>query len=277
LLTLLFRYSFCRKADDLIDDAPDRENANYWIKECAKSLNLRFAYAGMKFGDPTAYRKLMELIPAPLHVPIHILPVSRLLREPLFCLLEGFKTDLEFEIKKNQFPIATERDLELYASRVAGTIADLLLDMAFRQYSPTIDEADRLQMISSGERMGQALQYVNIARDIVQDAAIDRVYIPTSWLSDVGLTPLMVVNHPNDPRIAILRKRLLDKADTYYRGSQASIDRLPSNVRGPVRATVMSYMEISHVIRENEGKACNGKLKIPFWRRAKVAWLAMAS
>jgi 15-cis-phytoene synthase/lycopene beta-cyclase len=260
----------------LIDDAPDREIAKYWIKECARSLNVRFDSVGTKTEDPTAYLRLTEWIPAPLYGPLYILPVSRLLREPLFCLLEGFKTDLEFDIKRNQFPIATERDLELYAYRVAGTIAELLLDMAFRQYSPTIDDADRFQIISSGERMGQALQYVNIARDIVQDASIDRVYIPTSWLSDVELTPSLVVKNPNDPRIAILRRRLLDKADTCYRGSQASIDRLPSNVRGPIRAIVMSYMEIGHVIRENEGKAGNERLKVSFWRRAKVAWLAMA-
>ncbi|KAJ5561375.1 phytoene synthase [Penicillium sp. DV-2018c] len=276
-MDLISLYSFCRKADDLIDDAPNRETAEYWIDQCAKSLEVRFNAADMKFGDPIAYQKLMALIPAPLHAQLHILPVSRLLKAPFFSLLEGFKTDLDFDSNKDHFPIATEEDLELYAYRVAGTIAELLLDTAFRQYMPSMDDAKRLQIISSGERMGQALQYVNIARDIATDASINRVYIPTSWLSEVGLTPEMVVDKPDGPKIALLRRRMLEKADACYKQSQASIAELPPNIRGPVRATVKSYMEIGHVIRENEGKRWKGKLKVPFWRRVKVAWLAMAA
>lgn len=264
-------------ADDLIDDAPNHETANYWIKECAKALDMKFKSTEAKFEDPKGYQQMIEFIPAPLHVPFHLLPVSRLLREPFFSLLEGFKTDLEFHSERDQFPIATEKDLELYAYRVAGTIAELLLDMTFRQYPQTVDNVERSEIISSGERMGQALQYVNIARDIVRDAAIGRVYIPTSWLADEGLTPSMVVKNPNHTKMATLRRRLLNKEDTCYAETHIHMNKLPLPVRGPVRATVMSYMEIGHVIRETEGKAWNGKLKVPFWRRVKVAWLAMAS
>jgi 15-cis-phytoene synthase/lycopene beta-cyclase len=246
------------------------------MQECARSLNERFNSSDMRLGDPDAYRRLMELIPDSLCASLHLLPVSRLPKGPLFSLLRGFETDLEFDIKKNIFPIATEEDLELYAYRVAGTIAELLLHLIFYHYPIVIDDSDRLEIISSGERMGRALQYVNISRDVTQDAAIGRVYIPTSWLSEEGLTPSMVVNQPNDPRITVLRRRLLCKAESCYRESQASIDRLPLRVRGPIRATVMSYMEIAHVIRGKKGKTWSGKLRVPLWRRAKVAWLAMA-
>ncbi|KAJ5552442.1 phytoene synthase [Penicillium frequentans] len=226
-MDLISLYSFCRNADDLIDDAPNCETAKYWIKECAKALDVKFNSTEVKFEDPKAYQRMTELIPAPLHVPFHLLPVSRLLREPFFSLLEGFKTDLEFHSEGNQFPIATEKDLELYAYRVAGTIAELLLDRVFRQYPQTVDDVEKSEIISSGERMGQALQYVNIARDIVRDAAIGRVYIPNSWLSDEGLTPSMVVKNPNHTKMAIFRERLLDKAETCYAETQIHMDRLP--------------------------------------------------
>ncbi|EGD87670.1 hypothetical protein H112_04137 [Trichophyton rubrum D6] len=275
-LDLIALYSFCRKTDDLIDDAPNRETAQYWIKQCEKALELRFKLKGAALDNKEAYQQLTKSIPQPLHAAVHLLPASRLPKGPLSDLLKGFEIDMKFDSERGIFPIATEHDLEVYAYHVAGTIATLLLELVFRHYPVSISDSDRLRVVSAGEGMGRALQYTNIARDIVRDAEIGRVYIPSLWLAEQGLTPSMVINQPRDPKLIPLRRRLLDKAEKCYRDTREAISELPANVRGPVRATVTVYMDIGQVIRENERKFWNGKLKISRWRLFKGAWLAMS-
>jgi len=123
--------------------------------------------------------------------------------------------------------------------------------------------------------MGIALQYVNIARDIRTDAAIERVYLPTSWLKDEGLTPNDVFKNPDGPAIEILRGRLLDKAFGIYREAQSALAQLPLDARAPLRVAVESYMEIGRVLREKGYKVKRGKATVSIMRRLKVAWRAL--
>lgn len=102
--------------------------------------------------------------------------------------------------------------------------------------------------------MGIALQYVNIARDIDVDAGIGRVYVPTSWLQEVGSTPLDVLDHSRleesqsdehvdgDDVMESLRGRLLDKAFEMYREARPALADLPVEARAPIRVAVESYM-----------------------------------
>lgn len=214
---------------------------------------------------------------SPLLHSIALLPASRLSLGPLLELLSGFVMDLGFSFEKQEYPIETEEDLEVYAQRVAGTVAAGLLELVFShtdvQYSPDKQE----EIIQAGQQMGKALQYVNIARDIKRDAAIKRVYIPTVWLKTKNLTPTDVVTNPDNPALAIFEDRMLLKADHAYQMSVQAIDQLPKDVRGPIKTTIESYMMIGQMVRKarRESTKIEGKLKVPLWRRLKLAWSAM--
>ena len=199
---------------------------------------------------------------------------------PLYDLLEGFKTDLEFHDKRNSailqtFPIANEHDLEVYASRVAGTVAELCLELVFNHCHSVTTQYQREYLVLSGSHMGIALQYVNIARDIATDAAIGRVYLPTSWLEEEGLSPQDVLRSPEGAVVERLQQRLLDKAFGVYRGSRTALSRLPADARAPMRVAVESYMEIGRVLREKGYKTKAGKATVPKLRRLRVAWKAL--
>lgn len=209
-------------------------------------------------------------------LPTHLLPFG-----PLYDLLEGFKTDLEFHESKfskklQVFPITKEHDLEVYAARVAGTVAELCLELVFFHTYSTTTTAQREHLIRAGGRVGIALQYVNIARDIATDAAIGRVYLPTSWLKEAGLTPQDVLDNPNSDTVETLRSRLLDKAFGVYGEARNSLSQLPNDARAPMRVAVESYMEIGRVLREQGYKVKAGKATVPKLRRLKVAWKALS-
>ena len=226
------------------------------------------SYISEKF--PEASQSALRLLPT------HVLPYG-----PSYKLLEGFKTDLEFLSDKSSrtlqvSPIANEHDLEIYSARVAGTVAELCLELVFHHSSSTISVNQREYLVRAGGRMGIALQYVNIARDIATDAAIGRVYLPTSWLNETGFTPQDVLEKPDSPAIEKLRQKLLDKAFEIYIEAQSALDQLPSDVRPPMRVAVESYMEIGRVLREKQYKTKEGKATVPKLRRLKVAWKALS-
>jgi len=281
-LLTISRYSFCRVADDLVDNSNTESEAREWIGKLTHYLNLAYASkeARLVQKQPDVHSYITENFPESSQSALRLLPTHLLPFGPLYELLEGFKTDLEFhenDFSKSlrTFPIAKEHDLEVYSSRVAGTVAELCLELVFHHTYSITTSAQRETLVRAGGRMGIALQYVNIARDIRTDAAIERVYLPTSWLKDEGLTPNDVFKNPDGPAIEILRGRLLDKAFGIYREAQSALAQLPPDARAPMRVAVESYMEIGRVLREKGYKVKRGKATVSIMRRLKVAWRAL--
>jgi len=196
-------------------------------------------------------------------------------------MLQGFQMDLTFSklsLTKSDFPwpIVIEKDLETYAARVAGTVARLCLELVFYHlgYS-SVSPEERESILRAGERMGIALQYVNIARDIAIDTKMYRVYLPRTWLEDEGLTAVDVIKTPDRPEVRRLRTRLLDRAFETYEEVRGSIEKLPAEARGPMRVAVESYMEIGRVLRREDYVVSAGRATVPKLRRIKVAWGAL--
>lgn len=148
-------------------------------------------------------------------------------------------------------------------------------------------------MIAAGGRMGVALQYVNIARDIRVDSMIGRVYIPESWLKEENLTSesllalmrqrmdsevqgaLGEVAGKNMEVVERLVKKLLDKAFEIYEEARPALDRLPKDAGKPMKVAVESYMEIGRVLCEQGTKGFQsrkGRATVPKMRRIGVAW-----
>jgi len=210
--------------------------------------------------------KLSEL-PSELIKSISLLPLQALPWAPLKGLLEGFRMDLKFsnistttnskskdEDATPEFPIATEKELDQYAFYVAGTVAELLLNLVYHHSTAsTIRTQEKERVIKAGINMGKALQYINIARDISKDARENgRCYLPTSWLSEIGLKPQDVITNPGMKKLDVLKKRLLGMAMDIYKDNVDWIERLPQEggARQGVRAAVENYVEIGRVLLE---------------------------
>jgi 15-cis-phytoene synthase/lycopene beta-cyclase len=265
----------------LVDNAENEAIARKWIVILTQYLNLAYESKEARIisKSPGLHSYITENFPASAQSALRLLPTHLLPFSPLYDLLEGFKTDLEFQQGPKSyydFPISTTPDLEKYGAQVAGTVAELILELVFFHSASTVSSTQREQLVRSGERMGIALQYVNIARDIATDAAIGRVYLPTSWLQEEGLRPQDVLDNPHDPKIEVLRSRLLDKAFEVYDDAHIAISKLPIDARAPMRVAVESYMEIGRILKEKGYVVKEGKATVPILRRLKVAWNALS-
>lgn len=267
MITLLTqtRYSYCRLADDLIDNAETPEEALTWISKLKGHLDS--VYCKPQAANVDDF--IRANFPASAHTALRLLPSHIVNCEPLYALLDGFRTDVEFKTC-SETPIRDEGDLELYASRVASTVGELCLDLVFHH---TGQGANSTLLYSSAKEMGIALQYINIARDVSVDADIGRVYLPQTWLKEEGLTSEDILQRRDgtQPAIDRMRRRLLGKAFERYRCSRPSMEMIPRQARGPMIVAVESYMEIGRVLAEG-GLRVEGKATVPAWRRISVVW-----
>ncbi|KAF2199022.1 Lycopene beta-cyclase [Delitschia confertaspora ATCC 74209] len=267
----LLLYSFCCVADNLVENAISYEEAK-------NSITLLRRYLGLSYGQykseqwraahirnnfrKEAQEALSQLQP--------YLP-EKSLRE----FVEGFEMDLAFHKTDSPAPIQTEVDLECYASRVGGSVARMCLELIFHNCSSQVDSLRQQHIVSAGERMGVALQYIKIARDIAIDAKIGRVYLPLTWIEEQGLTYGEVAKHPQGHRVEEMRLRLLDKAFKIYEEARGVIEELPEEVKAPMRVAVETYVETGRVLREGGYGVRDGKVVVPGLRRLGVAWEAL--
>ena len=228
----LDRYSVYRVADDLVDEAKTPEEARQWISKLSKYLDAQY---GEK---PESRSQALQDFPPEARLALDSLPADLLSRRPFDDLLKGFETDARF--LASAFPIADQAALETYAARVAGTVAESCIELCFHHgASSALSTVQKAKILAAGRTMGKALQLVNIARDIRVDAtSLRRVYIPGTWLQDVGLTPHDVLADPDRTEVGALRQRLLDRAFALYDEARPQIERLPANARGPMRVAV---------------------------------------
>ncbi len=100
-------------------------------------------------------------------------------------LIEGVRMDVD--------GVSYERfdDLVLYCRRVAGAIGRVCLAIfATREGGGVQEREDRARVEALADDLGVALQLTNILRDVREDAAIGRVYLPDEDLRRFGVIDL---------------------------------------------------------------------------------------
>lgn len=125
-------------------------------------------------------------------------------------------------------PFQTERELDEYCYRVAGTIGRMLAAMLGARH-PDADAAARA--------LGIAMQRTNILRDVDEDLANGRVYLPDETLRLAGVGDLA-----RDDRSLVLRVEVAI-AEWWYERGLAGVIHLPRG-RLAVRTAATMYREI---------------------------------
>ncbi|KEF57984.1 uncharacterized protein A1O9_05907 [Exophiala aquamarina CBS 119918] len=280
-IDLILLYGFCRVADDLIDNVTSEEEAETWVKHFSRFLDVMYSPES----DAKSIKEALNPFPSEVQSVLLQLPVDKLPSAPFHSLLDGFRMDQKFlnrESKSNP-PIQTFEDLQRYATCVASTIGELCLHLVF-YHDPDGDTnaVVKQRCLESGARMGRALQYVNIVRDVPTDAEAGRCYIPAEWITEP--------KSPIEAEVRVrqetthLRKKILDIAFALYVENRDAIEELPPYARAGIRVAVESYMEIGRMMRYRiledrplnfDGGGRAGRASVPKRRRLIVGWRTM--
>ncbi len=198
-------YAWCRYTDDLVDVAADPSRGAIEARLATWLRLSERAYAGHRTGVALLDRVMPEMASA--RVPFDYA------RE----LVAGMRMDLHHK------PYANLRELRVYTYRVAGVIGLWLTELYGVHDQRVLHHAAAL---------GHALQLTNILRDVGEDWARGRVYLPLDRLQAHGL-------EAHD--LGAMRAGLAP-VDDRFRATGGGIDGrgrggLPRCVRGAARAT----------------------------------------
>jgi phytoene synthase len=241
-------YAFCRTADDIVDRAvPARERLDAID---AWERGLRAAYAG-EAREPVyaafAHAARRFGIPA----------------EPALALLRGARLDVTVS------RYATYEELLEYCYLVASTVGLLVMPVLGTR-SPA---AERY-----GVALGRAMQMTNILRDVGEDAALGRIYLPQEDLRRFGCSEDAVLHGVLDERFRALMRFEIERVRALYREAEPGIALLAPDARYGVRLALSLYRGILARVEANDYDVFARRAFVPLGAKlATAAWAALGT
>ncbi len=225
-------YAFCRAVDDLADEATDPSAAR------TELLTLRRAVLAGDRTYPQA-RSFLEL------------QASHGVRgQSAARLIDTVLRDLQ------PVRVADEAALMDYAYGAAGTVGEMMCAILRVRSAEALPHAVDL---------GMAMQLTNIARDVIDDAAHGRIYLPSTWLP-ADITPATLPSCAEMVFPAV--RKVLECAESRYRGGQRGYIHLPLRVRPAIRAAALLYQEIGlRILRQGPAYLLAGRCVVPMPRK----------
>ena len=225
-------YALCRLIDDLADEAPSIDRADADLAE------LRAELEGRAEPRPLVVRARQVLERTGTGI------------APALHLMDGVCTDLR------PVRVADDGELLQYAYQVASTVGLMMCGVL------GVDDAEALPHAVD---LGVAMQITNICRDVREDAANGRVYLPATRLAAAGThTDALLGGEPDRGAVAIVVRDLLAMADEYYRSADAGMRYIPLRSRLAIVVASRVYRAIGlRLLRRHGGDAWHGRTVVP--------------
>lgn len=205
-------YSFCRKVDDMVDEAK--------TPDIAKKRLLIFMEAWKKGKSHPVINLLSD-------IPKENWPNQKLVKN----FLNGQISDIKFSSFKS------EKSLIIYCYQVAGTVGLMVCDIFGVK-----DKKMRYFAID----LGIAMQLVNISRDIYEDSLRNRVYLPESLIGKYSAKEIANPNKETARKIDEARKKIIKLANIYFDSASRAIDHLPKGASLAVKLASALYQQIGY-------------------------------
>lgn len=236
-------YAFMRYSDDLSDEpGASREPLERW--RCA----LTNALAG-KFDAYPAWPALRDTAER-----------YRIPHEYFFQMIEGVTSDLE----PRRF--ATFEELRRYCYQVASVVGLATIHVF------GFESAEALAL---AEKCGVAFQLTNILRDIGEDAARGRIYLPAEDLSRFGVQADDLTAGRRNPNFLRLMEFETARARAFYEESRPLVDMISARSRPALRALVGIYARLLERIEERNYDVYTERVSLATWEKCWIvarAW-----
>jgi 15-cis-phytoene synthase len=246
-------YAWCRKCDDMAD-GQDHGGAMAQVAYPAARLAL--------IRDLTAQALRREATGEPAFDALGIVAAECGLTQKMADdVIDGFALDAE------DWRPRSEDDLYRYCFHVAGAVGVMMaVVMGVR--------ADDEATLDRACDLGLAFQLANIARDLNEDDAAGRCYLPQEWLSDMDIPPGQTLSPHYRDRLASLAKRLCNASEHYEASARVGAASLPFRSRWAVLAAAGIYGDIAREVRAKGVHAWDARVYTS--AADKLKWVAKA-
>jgi phytoene synthase len=213
-------YAFCRMIDDSVDEP---EKSPYTIHEIYNLFDQLDDAEG-HFIWP-ALRWLFSSFP-------------HLDKGPFFRQMEGQLTDLKVT------HYTTMQELEHYCYLVAGTVGEMLL--------PVLRDDNGVEVAINGIALGKGMQIVNIIRDVGEDRARVRRYVPLEIMDKHGYSEQDFEDGIVDERFIAIIHELKAAALNWFRIGMDRLDTYPKESAFSIELAATFYSTILHAVERND-------------------------
>ncbi len=228
-------YAFMRRCDDIADDPSlsprDRhQKLDLWVD----------AFHSAQVGQPCDDPILLALTDAQrrFHIPLGLLD----------ALAFGTTMDVEENPEEPAAPglqvqYRSFQDLERYCYHVASVVG-LVCTRIFGYSDPTAE--------SLAERCGLAFQLTNIIRDVKEDAAVGRIYLPLDELEQFGISAADLSAAPDLTRLRPLLELQAQRAFENYRAGDELLNFISEDSQPALWVLVNIYRSLlEKIVRLN--------------------------
>src|SRR5580704_17120778 len=193
-------YSFCRAVDDIADDPGPREPRRGQLQ--AWRADIDAIYAG---SPPPQLAGLAQAVRQ-----------FNLRRDDFIAVIDGMAMDVDADIR------APDRAmLDLYCDRVACAVGRL----SVRVFGMAPEAG-----LALAHHLGRALQLTNILRDLDEDAAMGRLYLPREALRDAGIISTDPVTVLANPMLGAACDTVVERARGHFEEARAIMAKSPRRV-----------------------------------------------
>lgn len=234
-------YAFCREVDDIADgDAvPSLKRAllSQWRSEIA------LLYCG----------RPRHIVTRALHEPVHRYGLRC---DDFIALIDGMEMDARRDIRAPSFD-----ELDLYCARVAVAVGLL----SVRIFGVATPAAQRV-----AAELGRAVQLTKILRDLTEDAARHRLYLPRELLHAHGIfatTPSYVLAQPTLPAVCHDLARV---AEDHYEAATAAIAACPRHNMRPAAVMLGFYRATLRQLVARGWSRLDEAVRVPASQRAAL-------
>ena len=181
--------------------------------------------------------------------------------DALVLLIDGVELDVHDGV-----PHETFDELLLYCRKVAGSIGRLCLAI----FSDGHADASSARL---ADDLGVAMQLTNIIRDVREDDAHGRIYLPTEDLRQFGFERLP--DAPSD-RAAELIRLEAGRARTWFERGMPLVGRLDSRSAACLLAMTGIYRSTLKRIERDPCVVLGRRVALPPWEKAWIAARSLA-
>lgn len=236
-------YAFCRVVDDIADGAAPTPEKLRFLREWRREIDRLHRAPETPIGRELA--RAASLFKLPL--------------EECHALLDGMETDSAERLR-----LARDSDLSLYCRRVAGSVGTLSVHI----FGTPKARGFALDL-------GRTLQLVNILRDVDEDAARERVYVPLARLGQLGFSDAPASVLVADPRFARTCEALAVEARAGFAAADDALRHLDRKALKPAILMMENYRRVLDRLEARGWGSRQGKLHLTTTDRLHLITRAM--
>ncbi len=235
-------YAYLRKTDDLGDSLEPatvrRQSLAAWRAAVEAALD----------GEPEG-----PILPALVDT-VHRFQIPT---RYLIDVIDGVEMDLDPQ------GFETFNDLEAYCHRVASAVGLACIHIWGFDGDAAAIEAAR--------KCGLAFQLTNILRDLKEDAAMGRVYLPRQDLRSFDCSEDDIVRGVFTDRLKNLLRFEIERAEQFYLEASGLAPHLKPAGRRAWGAMTATYHQLLQDIRKRDGDVFTSRPRLGVWSRLQIA------